>query len=488
MKNKNDFSVQMMRVTGDLTPFVEVGYVDQDANEHTALMVVDSCSCHNLLYGARAESSGVVLQEEEGTIDISCGGNEMLTASLAKMHFALGGEQFHESFCIRDGDINYQHEIDGKPILGILGNLFMQKYRLAIDYSDNTLHASNVSPANLPISACDFFFPMQIGLERYGVPVLAVRQNGNDLVALADTGSTDNMIASQSIIDNSFDCEFLDSTDTIVGIAGETEARNARMKFCLLTLTEGDTDVVPHEGAFKVIPHYLITPEEGQRDKNGVQLPPVVGIIGSPFMAKEGWVLDFGVKYIYKRKTQKKTEQTDPRVAVKDKDERTIGTRCDGNATRRIRFYADATKTGLPFIQIKEGDFKGIVMLIDTGANDNLMFGYAFHHLSDYMKLTDMKSNSFGIEGQSFSLNFATGTMCFFGKEYRMMFLVQENSDVAMEMSKEMGFPIAGIIGTKFMAEHGWIIDFGKQEIIIPASDVTPEDLNEVRNNENSIK
>ena len=32
MKNKNNFRVQMMRVIGDLAPFVRVEYVDQDAN------------------------------------------------------------------------------------------------------------------------------------------------------------------------------------------------------------------------------------------------------------------------------------------------------------------------------------------------------------------------------------------------------------------------------------------------------------------------
>jgi hypothetical protein len=31
-----------------------------------------------------------------------------------------------------------------------------------------------------------------------------------------------------------------------------------------------------------------------------------------------------------------------------------------------------------------------------------------------------------------------------------------------------MGFPIVGIIGTLFMAEHDWVLDFGKQEVLIP--------------------
>ena len=162
MKNETDFMVQLMRVKGDLAPFAKVEYVDQDANTHSALMVVDSCSNKNVLFGSRAEKNGVVLQREEGTIDIKGAGNEMVTTSLAKFHFVLGGEKFHESFCINDVDIQIPSEIDGKAIIGILGNLFMQEYNLVIDYRDFMLHNSNVNSENLPISDCDFFFPMEI--------------------------------------------------------------------------------------------------------------------------------------------------------------------------------------------------------------------------------------------------------------------------------------------------------------------------------------
>ena len=33
----------------------------------------------------------------------------------------------------------------------------------------------------------------------------------------------------------------------------------------------------------------------------------------------------------------------------------------------KIHFFADATKTGLPFIRIMEGKFEGLVMMVDTG-------------------------------------------------------------------------------------------------------------------------
>ena len=484
MKSNNNFKVQMLRVKGDLAPFVKVEYVDQDAKEHSVLMVADSCSCHNILIGTRAERHGVVLQKEEGTMKIGGAGNEMVTTSLAKFHFVLGGEQFYESFCIKEGDIQIPMEIEGMPIIGILGNLFMQQYRLAIDYSDYTLHISNVTPSNLPISACDFFFPMEIGLERYGLPVLAFRQNGNDVVALADTGATDNMIALQSMTDNGFDYRYLGTSDTITGIDGETEAKDAMMKFCLLTLTESETDVVHHEDVFKVTPHYMITPEEGQCDKNGVQLPPVVGIIGSPFMAKEGWVLDFGIKYIYKRKMEKSVEmiaRVDVSKRVARKEEEVKSGKCEQKGQKRLRFFSDATETGLPLIRIEEGDFEGIVMLIDTGSNDNIIFGYAYHQLEDLMKPLEVQSELFGIDGKPTTLNCVSGVFTFCEKEYEMPFLLREDDKAIVMLSQQVGFPISGIIGTKFMAEHDWIIDFGKQEVIIPETDISTLDWNAIK-------
>ena len=49
----------------------------------------------------------------------------------------------------------------------------------------------------------------------------------------------------------------------------------------------------------------------------------------------------------------------------------------------KIKFYKDVTKVELPFILIQEGTFKGVVMLIDTGSNNNIVWGYAFEQLKE---------------------------------------------------------------------------------------------------------
>ena len=52
------------------------------------------------------------------------------------------------------------------------------------------------------------------------------------------------------------------------------------------------------------------------------------------------------------------------------------------------------------------------------------------------------------------------------GNRHEMSFLVREDDDAGIILSQEMGFPVCGIIGTLFMAEHGWMLDFANLEVV----------------------
>ena len=67
----------------------------------------------------------------------------------------------------------------------------------------------------------------------------------------------------------------------------------------------------------------------------------------------------------------------------------------------KIRFYADASKVGLPFIEIKdEGDNDGSIWLVDTGSNDNILFGYIYRQVKDAMTPVEGNYNLYGIDGK----------------------------------------------------------------------------------------
>lgn len=303
MKKENKINVKMFRIVGDYAPIVTVSYMDKDAIEHSALMIIDSCSTDNILTAEMANYIGVLCRKDK-TVDIVTSSNTIITSDCVDFSFAFGGVQFHEYFYI--GDHHLPHIAGELPLVGIIGNKFMLKHGLVIDYSDFTIHTSNVSPDNLTISDCDFFIPMGIGLEYYGLPVLPMIQGGNQIITLADSGASFNIIAKKTLDDNGFDCQYLKRTDSIAGIAGtETEAEDANVNFKLLTLVEGEASMneISHRSLFKVIPHYIYNLPQGSCDKDGEPLPPVEAVICSPFMAKEGWILDFGAEIIYRRKS-----------------------------------------------------------------------------------------------------------------------------------------------------------------------------------------
>lgn len=296
MKNEN-IKVGMVRMTDNYVPFIEVGYLDKDGKEHSGMMMLDSGSNSNVLTIEMAEVIDLqnLLQDEKTKLHGMSG--SVIESSNVKFSFTLGGNQIEDPFCICQ-DL-HENGFGYLPIIGILGNEFMQRHRLVIDYANGTCHTSEVNPSNLSIADCDYFFPMDIGLKVYGVPVLPMMQNGKEIVTLADTGATNNAIASQTITEHGLKHEFLEEGDVMIGLGGQVEAKDVVVNFNLMTL-RGDNDVeeVNHQDLFKSLPHYLIPPFT--RGDN--QYPPIEALVSSEFMARHGWILDFGAKIIYKLK------------------------------------------------------------------------------------------------------------------------------------------------------------------------------------------
>lgn len=302
MREMNNIKVKMIRMKGDIAPFVEVDYVDKYAHEYTGLMLVDSGSTANILSPEMADSICMLCKLEDKVSPISSIAHISMDFNNVRFSFALGGKLFHETFCVSQQPLPIQ--IKGMNVIGILGVQFLEQYRLVIDYDDYSIHTSEVSPNSLAISDCDFFFPMEIGLNTYGLPVLSVKQNGKDLVTLVDTGATCNMIAEQTLVDNEFKCLRLNEKDVMMGLTGEVDVEEALVSFNMVSLTDDDVCEITRKYLFMVLPYYICTMNESDSENSEENLPPIEVLLGSPFMANEGWILDFGAKIIYKLKEE----------------------------------------------------------------------------------------------------------------------------------------------------------------------------------------
>ena len=136
----------------------------------------------------------------------------------------------------------------------------------------------------------------------------------------------------------------------------------------------------------------------------------------------------------------------------------------------KIKFYADAAKVGMPFICVNEGGFKDVMFMIDTGSTENVLFGYVYEQAKDQLKEAEGRYTITGIDGKPKEVKPVIGYVPFCGMEYEMKFFVRDDDDAGIALSQAMGFSVIGLIGTLFMVEHGWVIDFANQEILIPDS------------------
>ena len=133
MKN-TDIKVEMVRVDGDVMPFIKVDYVDKDAQEHTGLMILDSCCEESVLIHSMIDVVGLQYQQknEDEIHKVITLCDEELTVNEVDFSFAMGGCLFHEHFLVSDQYNQLPTIKRNYPTIGILGNIFFQKYNLAV--------------------------------------------------------------------------------------------------------------------------------------------------------------------------------------------------------------------------------------------------------------------------------------------------------------------------------------------------------------------
>lgn len=301
MKNDKKIDVNMYAVENDNAVFVEVSVFDKEAQEHTGLFLVDSGCTGNKL-STSIMKKGFAFQQttmqETQTI-----GNQIVEEVVFSYPFTMGGCRFDEEFTLLDGDL--LPKVGDMPILGILGNIFLQKHSLAVDLSSHRVYTSDVSHHNLSISDCSYFFSMIPGLKSYGVPVVPIKSNDGESIAIVDTGCT-NLIIAEGALDKIPDNIMYNGMITeIHSIAGTMNCKEGDLPLCILGFPEQGEDwkEYPVSETVAVAPvKTILSVGNGMESDEEHSIPEVDVLLGSPFIASAGWILDFGAKIIYRRK------------------------------------------------------------------------------------------------------------------------------------------------------------------------------------------
>lgn len=115
-------------------------------------------------------------------------------------------------------------------------------------------------------------------------------------------------------------------------------------------------------------------------------------------------------------------------------------------------------KLGLPLIVTSSKP--KLCFLIDTGATHNIVFSYVYEELPQYFSAHQDTSCLMGIEGTQQKANQVEATISFDDKEARVAFSVIEANAAILQIQKESGIQIHGILGIPFLTQNKWILNF----------------------------
>jgi len=66
----------------------------------------------------------------------------------------------------------------------------------------------------------------------------------------------------------------------------------------------------------------------------------------------------------------------------------------------KIKFWGDASKLGMPYIEIKGEGFNHMLMMVDTGSSSNILFDYVYEQVKDVLKPVEGEWRITGINGK----------------------------------------------------------------------------------------
>lgn len=121
------------------------------------------------------------------------------------------------------------------------------------------------------------------------------------------------------------------------------------------------------------------------------------------------------------------------------------------------------TKLGLPLI-VTSGK-PNLCFLIDTGATHNIVFSYVYEEISQYFSALQDISCLMGIEGSQQEVSQVEAIISFDDKESRVTFSVMDANAAILQIQKESGIQIHGILGIPFLTQNKWILDFNNLSV-----------------------
>lgn len=120
-------------------------------------------------------------------------------------------------------------------------------------------------------------------------------------------------------------------------------------------------------------------------------------------------------------------------------------------------------KLGLPLIVTSSKP--NLCFLIDTGATHNIVFSYVYEEIPQYFSALQDTSCLMGIEGTQQEVSQVETSISFDNRESRVTFSVMDANADILQIQKESGIQIHGILGIPFLTQNKWILDFNNLSV-----------------------
>ena len=125
---------------------------------------------------------------------------------------------------------------------------------------------------------------------------------------------------------------------------------------------------------------------------------------------------------------------------------------------RRRDLSYGLTKVGLPIILARVKD-KHLCFILDTGSTCSLIDSTVVEYFKDIVEPVGDYCIS-GIEGSKHKVDIVTLPFNFEGRIYKPKFCVRPLLDAFKSIEEENGIQVHGLLGTDFLLENQWIVDF----------------------------
>ena len=119
---------------------------------------------------------------------------------------------------------------------------------------------------------------------------------------------------------------------------------------------------------------------------------------------------------------------------------------------------------GLPVIPVKVKD-KHLSFILDTGSTCSLIDSNVVEYFKDIVEPVGDYYIS-GIEGTKHKVDIITLPFTFEGQTYKPKFCVKPLLDAFKGIEDDSGIQVQGLLGTDFLLENQWIIDFKELKLM----------------------